>query len=180
MSPASKDTTMTSGTTLPSHYFLTYVKKKKKASYIRFKLFFHCREIIENYADIVFANSTEAKAFCDYSSKENPMSAARYLSHFVPLISVTDGPKGSYIGVKGEAIYVPPSPCVPMDTCGAGDAYASGILYGILRGLSDLKDMGDLAAKVAAIVVGQQGTRLRVTDAANVAESLAFQMRILQ
>ncbi|CAM8976542.1 unnamed protein product [Rhodiola kirilowii] len=133
-------------------------------------------EIIENYADIVFANSTEAKAFCDYSSDENPMSAARYLSHFVPLISVTDGPKGSYIGVKGEAIFIPPSPCVPVDTCGAGDAYASGILYSILRGLADLKGMGDLAAKVAAIVVGQQGTRLRVPDAANVAQSLAFQM----
>lgn len=115
-----------------------------------------------NYADIVFANSEEARAFCHFSSKESPLSATRYLSHFVPLVSVTDGPKGSYIGVKGEAIYIPPSPCVPVDTCGAGDAYASGILYEILRGVSDLKSMGSVAAKVASVVVGQQGTRLRV------------------
>ncbi|XP_059663364.1 uncharacterized protein LOC132309026 [Cornus florida] len=133
-------------------------------------------EIMGNYADIVFTNSDEAKAFCHFSSKENPISAARYLSHFVPLVSVTDGPRGSYIGVKGEAVYIPPSPCVPVDTCGAGDAYASGILYGILRGVSDLKSMGTLAARVAAVVVGQQGTRLRVQDAVELAESFEFHL----
>lgn len=136
------------------------------------------RDILGSYADIVFANSNEARAFCDFSTKESPIAATRYLSHFVPLVSVTDGPRGSYIGVKGEAVYIPPSPCVPVDTCGAGDAYASGILYGMLRGVSDLKGMGTLAAKVASIVVGQQGTRLRVKDASLVVE-LAKSFRYL-
>jgi len=131
-------------------------------------------EVVENCVDIVFANGDEARALCDFSPKESSLSATRYLSHFVPLVSVTDGPKGSYIGVKGEAVYVPPSPCVPVDTCGAGDAYASGILYGILRGVLDLKGMGSLAARVASTVVGQQGTRLRVQDAVEIAESFAF------
>ncbi|KAM7463546.1 hypothetical protein LguiA_031667 [Lonicera macranthoides] len=128
-------------------------------------------EIMENYADIVFANSDEARTFCHFSSEESPVSSTRYLSHFVPLVSVTDGPRGSYVGIKGEAVYIPPSPCVPVDTCGAGDAYASGILYGILRGMKDLKGMGMLAARVASIVVGQRGTRLRVQDAVELAES---------
>lgn len=131
-------------------------------------------DIVGNYADVVFANSDEARALCDFSPKESPIAATRYLSHFVPLVSVTDGPRGSYIGVKGEAVYVPPSPCVPVDTCGAGDAYASGILYGILRGVSDLKGMGTLASRIAATVVGQQGTRLRVQDAVKLAKSFAF------
>ncbi|GAV70651.1 PfkB domain-containing protein [Cephalotus follicularis] len=135
-------------------------------------------EIVENYADILFANSDEARAFCHFSFKDSSISATRYLSHFVPLVSVTDGQRGSYIGVKGEAIYIPPSPCVPADTCGAGDAYASGILYGILRGVSDLKRMGTLAARTAATVVGQQGTRLRIQDAVALAESFAFHIRI--
>ncbi|OMO96653.1 Ribokinase [Corchorus olitorius] len=133
-------------------------------------------EIVGNFADIVFANSDEARALCNFSSKESPVSATRYLSHFVPLVSVTDGPRGSYIGVKGEAVYIPPSPCVPLDTCGAGDAYASGILYGILRGASDLKGMGTLAARIAATVVGQQGTRLRIQDAVDLAESFSFNL----
>ncbi|KAL8471131.1 hypothetical protein ACS0TY_028098 [Phlomoides rotata] len=131
-------------------------------------------DIMSNYADIVFANSNEARTFCHFSSEESPVSATRYLSHFVPFVSVTDGPKGSYIGVKGEAVYVPPTPCVPVDTCGAGDAYASGILYGLLHGVSDLRGMGSLASKVASIVVAQQGTRLRVQDGVKLAKSFTF------
>lgn len=134
------------------------------------------REIIGNSVDLVFANGDEARALCNFEAKESAASAARYLSHFVPLVSVTDGPRGSYIGVKGEAVYIPPSPCVPVDTCGAGDAYASGILYGLLRGISDLRGIGTLAANVASTVVGQQGTRLRISDAVKLAESFEFQL----
>ncbi|XP_039122752.1 uncharacterized sugar kinase slr0537, partial [Dioscorea cayenensis subsp. rotundata] len=140
----------------------------------------HFWEIIRNYADIVFANSNEARAFCNLNSNDSAILATRYLSHFVPLVSVTDGPRGSYIGVKGEAIYIPPSPCVPIDTCGAGDTYASGILYGILRGASDLKGMGMLASRVASVVVAQQGTRLRVQDAGRLAESFALNLESSQ
>ncbi|KAG6752053.1 hypothetical protein NC652_031337 [Populus alba x Populus x berolinensis] len=131
-------------------------------------------EIAGNCADVVFANSDEARALCNITAKDSSISATRYLSHFVPLVSVTDGQRGSYIGVKGEAVYIPPSPCAPVDTCGAGDAYASGILYGILRGVSDLRAMGTLAARVAATVVGQQGTRLKVQDAVELVESFAL------
>ncbi|MBA0816706.1 hypothetical protein Gohar_001338 [Gossypium harknessii] len=65
-------------------------------------------------------------------------------------VSVTDGHRGSYLGVKAEAVYIPP-PCEPVDT-GAGDAFAS-------------------AARIAATDVGQQGTRLSVQDAVDIAES---------
>ena len=136
--------------------------------------FDHFWEIVGNYADLVFANADEARALCNFDAKESTVSVTRYLSQFVPLVSVTDGLRGSYIGVKGEAVYIPPSPCVPVDTCGAGDAYASGILYGVLRGMSDLRSIGAIAAKVAATVVAQQGTRLRISDAVKLAESFAF------
>ncbi|KAK4745893.1 hypothetical protein SAY87_012205 [Trapa incisa] len=131
-------------------------------------------EVIGEYADIVLGNSDEARALCDFNPEESPVAATRYLSHLVPLISVTDGPKGSYFGVKGEAIYIPPSPCIPIDTCGAGDAYASGVLYGMLGGVSDLKGIGSLVARVASTVVRQQGTRLRAQDAIGLAESFAY------
>lgn len=137
-------------------------------------------DIVGNYADILFANANEARAFCELPLTDSPMSATRYLSHSIPLVSVTDGVHGSYIGVKGEAIYIPPPPCIPIDTCGAGDAYASGILYGILRGASDLKGIGLLASRVAAVVVGQQGTRLRVQDADRLAESFAHHLDSLE
>ncbi|XP_066344313.1 uncharacterized protein [Miscanthus floridulus] len=138
------------------------------------------RDIVGNYADILFANANGTRAFCELPSTDSPMSATRYLSHSVPLVSVTDGMHGSYIGVKGEAIYIPPPSCIPVDTCGAGDAYASGILYGILRGASDLKGIGLLASRVAAVVIGQQGTRLRVQDADGLAESFAHHLDSLE
>ncbi|CAD6212143.1 unnamed protein product [Miscanthus lutarioriparius] len=138
------------------------------------------RDIVGNYADMLFANANGARAFCELPSTDSPMSATRYLSHSVPLVSVTDGMHGSYIGVKGEAIYIPPPSCIPVDTCGAGDAYASGILYGILRGASDLKGIGLLASRVAAVVIGQQGTRLRVQDADGLAESFAHHLDSLE
>ncbi|KAL1564299.1 hypothetical protein AAHA92_06657 [Salvia divinorum] len=116
-------------------------------------------DIMGNYSDIIFANSDEARTLCHFSLKESPISATRYLSHFVPFVSVTDGPRGSYVGVKGESVYIPPNPCMAVDTCGAGDAYASGILYGLSRGVSDSRSIGTLASKVASVVVAQQGTR---------------------
>ncbi|KAI8017890.1 hypothetical protein LOK49_LG04G03039 [Camellia lanceoleosa] len=71
----------------------------------------YLREIMGNYADVVFANSDEARAFCHFSSKESPASH-KVLRHFVHLVSILRWAKGSYIGVK-EAVYIPPSPCVP-------------------------------------------------------------------
>ncbi|RYR48831.1 hypothetical protein Ahy_A07g034897 [Arachis hypogaea] len=131
-------------------------------------------EIIGNHADLIFANSDEARALCNFDAKESSALVTRYLSHFVSLVSVTNGHRGSYISLKGEAVYILPFPCVPVDTCGARDAYACGILYGVLRGISDLKSIGSIAVKVTATVVGQQGTRLRVSDAVKLAESFTF------
>ena len=92
---------------------------------------------------------------------------ARYLSHYCPLVSVTDGDKGAYLAAGGgKAVYIPPSPCVPVDSCGAGDAYAAGVLYGLLAGVPSLRAIGHFASDVAAVVVGQQGARLKEQDAA--------------
>lgn len=123
-------------------------------------------------ADILFANCDEAAALCGFGEDSTPEQSAMHLSQFCPLVSVTDGARGSYIGLKGEIVFVPPATCVPVDTCGAGDAYAAGVLYGLLRGVPDLKGMGNLAARVAATVVGQQGTRLREEDALELTESV--------
>eukprot|EP00897_Mesotaenium_endlicherianum_P010966 jgi/Mesen1/9899/ME000070S09183 len=125
-------------------------------------------------ADILFANTAEARALAGMGELASPARVAQYLSRFCPLVSVTDGDRGSYLALKEEVLYVAPSPCVPADTCGAGDAYAAGVLFGLLGGLPDLRAIGKLAARVAAVVVGQQGTRLREEDAAELATSVQW------
>lgn len=119
--------------------------------------------------DILFTNIDEARALAGFSPSTSPALTARHLSRFCPLVSVTDGDRGSYLGLKGEVVYIPPSPCSPVDTCGAGDAYAAGVLFCLFQGVPDIRSMGSFASRVAAVVVGQQGTRLREEDACELA-----------
>eukprot|EP00271_Cylindrocystis_brebissonii_P008481 TRINITY_DN22831_c0_g1_i1.p1 TRINITY_DN22831_c0_g1~~TRINITY_DN22831_c0_g1_i1.p1 ORF type:complete len:650 (-),score=88.88 TRINITY_DN22831_c0_g1_i1:497-2446(-) len=127
-------------------------------------------DVFSKSADVLFSNADEARALAGFPSSTCPAYTARHLSRFCPLVSVTDGAAGAYLAMKGESIFVPPSPCTPIDTCGAGDAYAAGILGALLVGAADLRSMGAVAARVAAVVVGQQGARLREEDAKVVAE----------
>jgi sugar/nucleoside kinase (ribokinase family) len=123
-------------------------------------------------ADILFTNSDEARALCGFDEDVSPEQATKHLSQYCPLVSVTDGALGSYLALGREIVYIPPAPCVAVDTCGAGDAYAGGILYGLLLGIPDIEGIGNLAAKVASVVVGQQGARLRQENANEIAGSV--------
>lgn len=96
----------------------------------------------------------------------NGQVAALQLASACPMVVVTDGSRGSYITALGQLVVVPPywraNP--PVDTCGAGDAYAAGLLYGFLMGL-DLHSMGSLAAKTASAVISRHGPQLTPEDA---------------
>jgi len=45
--------------------------------------------------------------------------------------------RGSYVSALGATQVFPPrwSKNAPVDTCGAGDNYAAGLLYGLLQGM---------------------------------------------
>ena len=70
---------------------------------------------------------------------------------------VTLGAEGSRIHAKGDVIEIS---CVEadavVDPTGCGDAYRSGLLYGIANGW-DWKQTGSLAAVMGAIKVAHQG-----------------------
>ena len=72
---------------------------------------------------------------------------------------MTLGPNGSILMHGGDAIAIEGVQVDAIDTTGAGDMYAGGILYGITNGLS-WKQAGHLASHAAARVVGQLGARL--------------------
>ncbi|WIA33033.1 hypothetical protein OEZ86_006190 [Tetradesmus obliquus] len=116
--------------------------------------------------------SSSASSPASHSSSSNGMQqpsgmdAALQLASACPMVVVTDGSKGSYITAMGQLVVVPPywSTKPPVDTCGAGDAYAAGLLYGFLCGL-DLHSMGHLAAKTASAVIAKHGPQLSPEDA---------------
>lgn len=125
--------------------------------------------LIDMGLDIMFANSDEARALMDVQEAEcSGREAASHLGSIVPVAVVTDGSKGSYISALGEVLQVPrhPAPKGAVDVCGAGDAYAAGMLFCLCQGY-DLKTAGGFGSKVAAVVVGRHGAQLTEEDAAS-------------
>ena len=59
----------------------------------------------------------------------------------------------------------------PMDTCGAGDAYTAGFLYGFLSGL-DVASMGRFSARVASAVISRPGACLSAAEARHIVEQI--------
>jgi sugar/nucleoside kinase (ribokinase family) len=96
------------------------------------------------FVDVVFANESEAKAFTGVDG----LDAARILSESCEIAIVKFGEGGSVVvsGDVEEVIEV--DVVIPVNTNGAGDAYAAGFLFGLSRNL-DLKDSAGIASFLA-------------------------------
>lgn len=107
------------------------------------------------------------------SSSSAAQRAALALGPHCSLVVVTDGANGSFLTALGQLHVVPPvwTPEPPVDTCGAGDAYAAGFLYALLNNMP-VTAMGRTAARTAAAVVNQHGASLTLEAAAVLADTL--------
>ena len=113
------------------------------------------KEIIEKYADIVFANEEEAKS---YTGLE-PLDAVYKISEVCDIAVVKIGKEGSWIK-RGEEVYKIDTDNVQcIDTTGAGDLYAAGFLYGYASGFS-LEKCGVLGSFLAGKVIEIIGARM--------------------
>lgn len=98
-------------------------------------------------SDIVFFNEAEIKKFTDYS----PKRASKYLLTLGPKIIVcTLSKKGSLItSNSGQFLTERHNVAEIVDTTGAGDTFAAGFLYGVLKKKS-LKWSSSFANRLAA------------------------------
>lgn len=111
--------------------------------------------IVRNYADIVFVNEDEAEAFTQKTGRE----ALDFIHLFCEVAVVKLGAEGSLIK-QGDRVYaVEPVKTKVVNTNGAGDMYAAGILYGIANGIP-MERAGRIASYAAAQVVGRAEARL--------------------
>ncbi len=89
-------------------------------------------EIIPRYVDILIANEDEAKAYTGLDVEEE---AIEHLFRNVDVAVLKVGAKGSYIrSQSGVCRVAPQGSGSAVDTTGAGDLWASGFLYGMVRG----------------------------------------------
>ena len=110
-------------------------------------------QLIQKDVDLLFANALEAQLL---SGADNIEAALRTLSGWCEIVAVTDGEHGSLVSINGEITKVPPHRVSAIDTTGAGDAYAAGLLYGITQ-CNMVEESCKIASYFSAEVVTQIG-----------------------
>ena len=85
---------------------------------------------------------------------------------------ITDGANGSYAVIDGTVAKVAGFDVKAIDTVGAGDAFAGGVLYGLTNGLSPEKS-ARWGNYLASRVVSKIGPRLDESIASEMETALA-------
>ena len=113
-------------------------------------------KLVEGPVDLLFCNLEEARSL---TGEDDPVDCAAAVHRHAADVALTLGGEGSLLMHGGTAIPVEGVSTDVVDTTGAGDMYAAGVLYGLTNGL-DWAASGRLASFAAARVVGQMGARL--------------------
>lgn len=113
--------------------------------------------LITGPVDLLFCNLEEARSL---TGKTDPIDCAHEIHQHAANVALTLGADGSLLMHDGTTTPIESAPVTAIDTTGAGDMYAAGLLWGITNGLS-WKQAGHIASHAAARIVGQLGARLQ-------------------
>lgn len=105
-----------------------------------------------------FVNAEEAKAL---SQREDKLEALKFISGLTSLVFMTDSANGAYFAENGKISHVDGFPVKPIDTTGAGDCFAAGVLYGLTHGFN-LEKSTRWGNYVASRIVQEIGPRLGI------------------
>ncbi|KAL5142717.1 ADP-dependent ribose-1-phosphate kinase [Glycine soja] len=87
--------------------------------------------------DLCFANEDEATELLRGEQNADPVTAVEFLAKYCQWAVVTLGPNGCIAKYGNEIARVPAiGEAKATDATGAGDLFASGFLYGVIKGLS--------------------------------------------
>lgn len=118
------------------------------------------RQLVRNHVDILFANEAELVSLYETGDFDAALDAVRAETR---IAAVTRSEKGAVLIDKGVAISIPAEPVsAVVDTTGAGDLFAAGMLTGLATGL-DLQTSGRLGAIAAAEIISHIGARPNVS-----------------
>ena len=98
--------------------------------------------------DFLFVNENEAKEFTGLQEEE----AVKMLGNKVKIAVLKLGEKGLLIYHNNELVKIDPFQVNVVDTTGAGDSYAAGLLYGYCQGWN-LEKAGKLGSLFASKVI---------------------------
>jgi len=114
------------------------------------------RELLADRVDVVFGNAGE---LCSLFGVDDVDVAADLVSREVDLAFVTLGKQGSMVVHGSDRIRIEADELeAVVDTTGAGDLYAAGVLFGLSQG-ADLQHAARLGSIAAAEVISHLGAR---------------------
>ena len=114
-------------------------------------------DLVNNSADIIFANESEIKSLFETSELE---TAIKKCQDTKKIFAVTLGDKGAKIIYKNEIVNIKAEIIDKLvDTTGAGDLFAAGFLAEYIRS-QDLESSGKEGVKMASIIIQQFGARV--------------------
>lgn len=114
------------------------------------------KHLVANHVDIVFANEAELLSLYETEDFEEALAE---LSKNKSVGCVTRSEKGSFIVDGDDCFDIPVCPVeTVVDTTGAGDQYAAGVMAGIALGKS-WADAGFMGSQCAAEVISHYGAR---------------------
>ncbi len=106
------------------------------------------------HTDIIISNCQEAEQL---TGRESPHEAVRdLLETGIEVVAVTMGDRGCLLAARDHMVEQPAFRSSAESTLGAGDAFASGLLYGYLEKVN-LEEMAAFANAAAAIKIGTPG-----------------------
>lgn len=128
--------------------------------------------LVDEQIDILFANETEALALTGAGDVD---ACTRALQGRAALIALTRSEQGCRVITPETVTDVPAHPASALvDTTGAGDLFAAGVLWGLCRG-ADPAHCARIGAVAAAEVISHVGARPEVPSLADlVRETLGF------
>ena len=114
------------------------------------------RQLVAGHVDILFANGDEIVSLYEADSLD---AAIGLVSAEIETAAITRGAAGSVIVRNGERHSIDAEPVADVvDTTGAGDLYAAGVLFGLTRGYEP-DVAGRIGAICAAEIIGHYGAR---------------------
>ncbi len=112
--------------------------------------------LVAGPVDVLFANEAELRMLYDVERTEDALSR---VGQETELAFVTCGAQGSIVVQGSETTRIAAEEITaPVDTTGAGDQYAAGVLYGLARGYS-APEAARLGSWAAAEVITHMGPR---------------------
>lgn len=114
------------------------------------------RSFTKEYVDLVFCNKDEALSFTGAS---DPAHALSQIIELGTNVALTISERGSMIAYDNHIYNIASVPVTQIDTTGAGDLYAAGVLTGLCRDYS-IADAGKLGSELASQVIAVRGARL--------------------